>query len=67
MVKKLTPRQAAIVSAQTGVLIGKFSTFHAYAEKLVGEQIPSSAFARVAMERLLVKLSKKDFIAISPD
>ena len=34
----MTKKEAAIVSAYTGVLIGKFDEFHKYAEKAMGAQ-----------------------------
>lgn len=60
----LTKREAAIISAYTGYLIGNFSDMHAYAEEKFGEPIFSSAFANQKIADKLRKLSKQDFISI---
>ena len=41
----LTRRQAAILSAYTGILFGPFSDFHAYAEEKLGHQVWTHEFA----------------------
>ena len=42
---RLTPEQAAIVTASTGRYMGDFDEFHAYAEGLLGRPILTSEFA----------------------
>ncbi len=58
----MTKREAAIVSAYTGYLIGEFSDFQAYVEEIVGRPIFTHEFPNIADE--LKKKSKKDFMSI---
>lgn len=58
----MTKREAAIVSVYTGVLIGDFSDFHAYAEEVMGRPIFTHEFPNIADE--LKEKSKKDFMNI---
>ena len=55
-------REAAIVAAYTGIMIGKFSDMHAYIEEKIGpvfvHEIPSR---REEIEQA----AKQDFIALS--
>lgn len=59
---QITKREAAIVSAYTGYLIGEFSDFQAYAEEVMGRPIFTHEFPYIAEE--LKKKSKKDFTSI---
>ena len=58
----MTKREAAIVSAYTGYLIGEFSDFQAYAEEIMGRPIFTHEFPSIADE--LKNKSKKDFMSI---
>lgn len=58
----MTKREAAIVSAYTGYLIGEFSDFHAYVEEIMGRPVFTHEFPSIAEE--LKKKSKKDFMSI---
>lgn len=58
----MTKREAAIVSAYTGYLIGEFSDFHAYAEEVMGRPIFTHELPGIAEE--LKEKSKKDFMSI---
>lgn len=58
----MTKREAAIVSAYTGYLIGEFSDFQAYAEEIMGRPIFTHEVPSIAEE--LKEKSKKDFISI---
>ncbi len=58
----MTKREAAIVSAYTGYLIGEFSDFQAYAEEVMGRHIFTHEFPSIADE--LKEKSKKDFMSI---
>lgn len=58
----MTKREAAIVSAYTGYLIGEFSDFHAYAEEIMGRPLFTHEFPSIADE--LKEKSKKDFMSI---
>lgn len=58
----MTKREAAIVSAYTGYLIGEFSDFQAYAEEIMGQPIFTHDLTRLEYE--LKEKSKKDFMNI---
>lgn len=58
----MTKREAAIVSAYTGYLIGEFSDFHAYVEEIMGRPVFTHELPNIA-EKLKEK-SKKDFMSI---
>lgn len=58
----MTKREAAIVSAYTGYLIGEFSDFQAYAEEIMGRPIFTHEFPNIADE--VTEKSKKDFMSI---
>ena len=58
----MTKREAAIVSAYTGYLIGEFSDFQAYAEEIIGRPIFTHELTRLEYE--LKEKSKKDFMSI---
>lgn len=58
----MTKREAAIVSAYTGYLIGEFSDFQAYAEEIIGRPLFTHEFPYIADG--LKEASKKDFMSI---
>lgn len=58
----MTKREAAIVTAFTGVLIGEFSEFHKYAEEIMGRPIFTHEFADEEIEKKLKELSKPDIL-----
>lgn len=58
----MTKREAAIVSAYTGYLIGEFKDFHAYAEEVIGRPVFTHELPSIAEE--LKYKSKKDFMSI---
>ena len=58
----MTKREAAIISAYTGYLIGEFSDFQAYAEEILGRPVFTHEFPSIADE--LKEKSKKDFMSI---
>ena len=58
----MTKKEAAIVSAYTGYLIGKFSDMHEYAENLFGHPIFTHQFPALASQ--LREKAKLDFVSI---
>lgn len=58
----MTKREAAIVSAYTGYLIGEFSDFHAYAEEIMERPVFTHEFPSISDE--LKEKSKADFMSI---
>lgn len=60
----LTKREAAIVSAYTGYLIGGFDEMHKYAEEVMGRPIWTHQFADQKLCDALREAAKPDFLAI---
>jgi hypothetical protein len=58
----MTKREAAIISAYTGYLIGAFSDFQAYVEEIMGRPVFTHELPNIADE--LKEKSKKDFMSI---
>lgn len=65
--EKLTTEQAAIISAYTGYLVGKFSDMHGYAEKKLGRPIWTHEFASHELTERLREVSRQDFVNLSPE
>jgi len=61
----MTKREAAIVSAYTGFMLGDFSEMQQYAEELFGYPIFSHQFGNETLVKELRDLSRKDFTGIS--
>ena len=60
----MTKHEAAVISAYTGILIGRFSDMHGYAEKLFGRPIFTHEFGSDEIADKLKELSKPDLLAI---
>lgn len=60
----MTTREAAIVSAYTGVLIGKFDVLHGYIEEIMECPIFTHQMGNKRIAEEIEKRSKKDFLAI---
>ena len=60
----MTLREAAIVSAYTGFLIGEFSDMHEYIEELFGGPVFTHQLANKKVQEIIREKSKADFIAI---
>lgn len=58
----MTRKEAAIVSAYTGYLIGEFADFHQYVEKLFNRPVFTHELPR--LEKELQEKSKQDFISM---
>ena len=58
----MTKREAAIVSAYTGVLIGDFNEMHRYIEEIMGRQVFAHELSYISDE--ITKRSKNDFMNI---
>ena len=57
--------EAAVIMAFTGVMLGKFSHFHAYAEKIIGRPIFTHEFGSKLMSEEIKKAAKDDFLKIN--
>ena len=60
----MTKREAAIVSAYTGILIGEFGDFHKYAEEIIGGPIWTHKFGDKKFTNKIKELSRNDFLNI---
>ncbi len=63
----MTKKEAAIVSAFTGFLIGSFADMHKYAETKFGRPIFTHEFGSKEVSGQLKKAAKPDFISIPVD
>lgn len=64
--EKLTVIQAAIISAYTGVMVGKFTDMRDYACELLGRELFTHDFGERAIRDELKARSKPDFLALQP-
>ena len=60
----ITKKEAAIISAYTGVLLGDFSEMCKYAEQIVGQPIWTHQYANKDFANKIKQLSKKDFLSL---
>lgn len=60
----MTRKEAAIVSAYTGVLIGEFSDMHEYVEKIMKRPVWTHELGNKATFNEIKNLSKQDFLDI---
>ena len=60
----MTKKEAAIVSAYTGILIGEFTELHKYIEKILGRPVFTHELADSKIWEEIKQKSKKDFCNI---
>ena len=60
----MTKREAAIVSAYTGILIGDFSDMHKYIEEKLDRAVWTHELAYTKVQEEIKQKSKEDFINI---
>ena len=60
----MTKREAAIVSAFTGILIGKFSDMHEYIEEVMDGPVMTHQLGNKEFCQTINDKSKQDFISI---
>jgi len=60
----MTKREAAIVGAYTGIMLGKFSDMQSYVEKIMERPIFTHEFADKRTVELIKGKAKLDFLAI---
>lgn len=61
----MTKREAAIIGAYTGVLLGKFDDMHSYIEEIMGRPVWTHELANEATMNAIKTKSRSDFIAIT--
>jgi hypothetical protein len=60
----MNKREAAIISAYTGVLIGKFDDLHKYIEEIMGRPVFTHELAEEEIFNKIKEFSKDDFMNI---
>ena len=61
----MTKKEAAIVSAYTGYLIGEFSDMHKYIESIMGRPVYTHEMASSnPVSKQIMEKAKPDFVAI---
>jgi len=61
----MTKREAAIVSAYTGALLGEFSDMHKYVEKILDRPVFTHEFGNKDFAIFIKIESKEDFINLT--
>ena len=57
----ITEKEAAIISAHTGILFGRFCDIHKYVEQIMGRPVFTHEFANKDMADEIKQKSKRDF------
>lgn len=60
----MTKREAAIVSAFTGRLLGEFDEYHAYIEEIMGRPVFTHELGNRIIAKEISSLAKQDFTHI---
>jgi len=60
----MTKREAAIVSAYTGILLGEFSTMHEYVEEVMGRPVYTHEMGLKTIAKEVKEKAKNDFISM---
>ena len=63
-IQPLTKREAAIIAAYTGYLIGEFSEMHKYIEEVMGRPVFTHEMVLNEFMKQLHEKSKQDFVSI---
>jgi hypothetical protein len=57
-------REAAIVAAYTGVMLGSFSDLHEYIEEIMGRPVFTHELGSEEMTDVVKQAAKKDFVSL---
>ena len=60
----MTKKEAAIISAYTGIMLGEFSDMHKYIEKILGRPVWTHELGNSETAEMIKEKSKPDFMAI---
>jgi len=63
----MTKKEAAIISAYTGVLLGEFSDMHEYIEQILDRPVWTHQLANEDISNEIKNKSRDDFIALSKE
>ena len=61
----MTRREAAIIGAYTGIVVGTFDDIHRYVEELLGRPVWTHEFANESLQQEIKEKSKSDFLSIT--
>ena len=61
----ITKREAAIITAHTGMMLGSFSDFHEYVEHIMDRLVWTHEMSRKEISNEIKQLSKNDFIHLN--
>jgi hypothetical protein len=62
MIKVISKKEAAIISAYTGVLLGDFKDFHKYIEEILGRPLLSHELHKESIVGEIKEKSRDDFL-----
>jgi hypothetical protein len=62
--KRLTRKQAAVIGAYTGILVGRFSDVHKYIEELAGRPVFTHEMANKEFANEIKAKAERDFVAL---
>ncbi len=60
----MNKREAAIVSAYTGILLGNFDELHSYIEEILGRPVFTHELASTGLVHDIKEKTKKDFLSL---
>lgn len=60
----ITKREAAIISAYTGILLGSFTDLHAYINEIMKRPVFTHEMADAAIQEQIKKAAKPDFLRL---
>ena len=64
MTARLTPEQAAIIGAFTGICCGPFGELHGYVEKIMGRPVWTHEMGDKATAKQIKEAARADFMLI---
>lgn len=60
----MNKREASIISAYTGILIGEFNVYHQYIQEIMGRHVFTHELAEEEIFNKIKEFSKDDFMNI---
>ena len=63
----MTKKEAAIISAYTGILLGEFSDMHEYIEQILGRPVFTHQLANEDINNEIKNKSRDDFMSLSKE
>ena len=63
----MTKKEAAIISAYTGIFLGEFSDMHEYIEQILGRPVFTHQLANEDINNEIKNKSRDDFMSLSKE